>query len=140
MERPAFDRLITATLPQIQLAAKKYAMRYRRFYEWEDIAQTALLKMLRFADLYDPDKGDFLPCAGFSLTLGYDNRTDRPTASVLRQIRGTGTPHCGVAGRLYRNIRHTCKAVVPPMGFRNKDRWATVGAVQERIVRYPKYR
>lgn len=63
MERPAFDRLITATLPQIQLAAKKYAMRYRRFYEWEDIAQTALLKMLRFADLYDPDKGDLLPWA-----------------------------------------------------------------------------
>lgn len=63
MERPAFDRLITATLPKIQQAAQKYAMLYRRFYEWEDIAQTALLKMLRFADLYDPDKGDFLPWA-----------------------------------------------------------------------------
>lgn len=63
MERPAFDRLITATLPKIQQAAQKYAMLYRRFYEWEDIAQTALLKMLRFADLYDPDKGDLLPWA-----------------------------------------------------------------------------
>lgn len=63
MERPAFDRLITATLPKIQQAAQKYAMLYRRFYEWEDIAQTALLKMLRFADLYDPDKGELLPWA-----------------------------------------------------------------------------
>lgn len=63
MERPAFDRLITATLPKIQQAAQKYAMLYRRFYEWEDIAQTALLKMLRFADLYDPGKGDLLPWA-----------------------------------------------------------------------------
>ncbi len=63
MERTAFDRLITATFPQIQQAAQKYAMLYRRFYEWEDIMQTALLKMLRFADLYDPDKGDLLPWA-----------------------------------------------------------------------------
>lgn len=63
MERPAFDRLITATLPKIQQAAQKYAMLSRRFYEWEDIAQTALLKMLRFADLYDPCKGDLLPWA-----------------------------------------------------------------------------
>lgn len=63
MERPEFDRLITATLPQIQQAAQKYAMLYRRFYEWEDIAQTALLKMIRFADMYDPAKGDLLPWA-----------------------------------------------------------------------------
>lgn len=63
MERPEFDRLITATLPQIQGAAKKYSMLFRRFYEWEDIAQTALLKMLRFADQYDPDKGALLPWA-----------------------------------------------------------------------------
>lgn len=60
MERPAFDRLITATLPKIQQAAQKYAMLYRRFYEWEDLLQTALLKMLRFADLYDPGKGGFI--------------------------------------------------------------------------------
>lgn len=63
MERPAFDHLITATLPKIQQAAQKYAIQYRRFYEWEDIMQTALLKMLRFADLYDPDKGELLPWA-----------------------------------------------------------------------------
>lgn len=63
MERPEFDRLITAKLPQIQGAAKKYAMLFRRGFEWEDMAQTALLKMIRFADQYKPDKGDFLPWA-----------------------------------------------------------------------------
>lgn len=63
MERPEFDRLITACIPQIQRAAKKYATLYRRGHEWEDMAQTALLKMLRFADQYDPDKGDLLPWA-----------------------------------------------------------------------------
>lgn len=63
MERPAFDRLITAAFPQIQQAAQKYAILYRQLYEWEDIAQTALLKMLRFADQYDPGKGDLLPWA-----------------------------------------------------------------------------
>lgn len=63
MERPEFDRLITAYLPRIQRAAKKYATLYRRGHEWEDMAQTSLLKMLRFADQYNPDKGDFLPWA-----------------------------------------------------------------------------
>lgn len=63
MERPAFDRLITATLPKIEQAAKKYARLHKRFYEWEDLMQTALLRMLRFAELYDPCKGDLLPWA-----------------------------------------------------------------------------
>ena len=63
MERPEFDRLLTANLPRIENAAKKYATLYRRLHEWEDIAQTALLKMLRFADLYDPSKGDLMPWA-----------------------------------------------------------------------------
>lgn len=63
MERPEFDRLLTANLPRIENAAKKYATLYRRLHEWEDIAQTALLKMLRFADRYDPGKGDFMPWA-----------------------------------------------------------------------------
>lgn len=63
MERPAFDHLLTATLPEIHQAARKYAMLYQRFYEWEDIVQTALLKMIRFASHYDPDKGELLPWA-----------------------------------------------------------------------------
>lgn len=63
MERPEFDRLLTANLPRIENAAKKYSVLYGRLHEWEDITQTALLKMLRFADLYDPGKGDLLPWA-----------------------------------------------------------------------------
>lgn len=63
MERPAFDRLLADTLPRIEMAARKYATLYRCFSEWHDISQSALLKMLRFADLYDPAKGDLLPWA-----------------------------------------------------------------------------
>ncbi len=63
MERPAFDRLLTAALPEIQQAVQKYAILYRRAHEWEDVAQTVLLKMLRFADQYDPYKGDLVPWA-----------------------------------------------------------------------------
>lgn len=63
MERPEFDRLLTANFAVIETAAKKYATKYRRLQEWEDLLQTALLKMLRFADQYDPDKGALLPWA-----------------------------------------------------------------------------
>ena len=63
MERAAFDRLLTATLPDIQQAAQKYSMKYHRAQDWQDIAQSALLKMLRFADRYDPAKGELLPWA-----------------------------------------------------------------------------
>lgn len=62
MERPAFDRLLTATLPRIERSARAYATRYNLRHEWHDIAQTALLKMLRFADYYDPGK-EFMPWA-----------------------------------------------------------------------------
>lgn len=63
MERAAFDRLLTDTLPRIENAAQKYTAIFRCFNEWQDISQSALLKMLRFADLYDPQKGDILPWA-----------------------------------------------------------------------------
>lgn len=63
MERAAFDRLLTETLPRIENAAQKYTAIFRCFNEWQDISQSALLKMLRFADLYDPAKGDLLPWA-----------------------------------------------------------------------------
>lgn len=63
MERAAFDRLLTDTLPRIENAAQKYTAIFRCFNEWQDISQSALLKMLRFADLYDPAKGDLLPWA-----------------------------------------------------------------------------
>ncbi len=63
MERPAFDRLLTATLPRIERSVLTYATRYNLRHEWRDIAQTALLKMLRFADYYDPGKGEFMPWA-----------------------------------------------------------------------------
>lgn len=62
MERPAFDRLLTATLPRIERNAQAYAARYNLSHEWQDIVQTALLKMLRFADYYDPGK-DLMPWA-----------------------------------------------------------------------------
>lgn len=62
MERPAFDRLLTATLPKIERSAQAYAARYNLRHEWRDIAQAALLKMLRFADYYDPGK-EFMPWA-----------------------------------------------------------------------------
>ena len=63
MERAAFDRMLTDALPQIENAAQKYTALFRCFNEWQDISQSALLKMLRFADLYDPQKGDILPWA-----------------------------------------------------------------------------
>lgn len=63
MERPEFDRLLTAHFAVIEASAKKYARIYRFYHEWEDLLQTALLKMLRFADLYNPDKGELLPWA-----------------------------------------------------------------------------
>jgi len=63
MERLAFDRLLTNALPRIENAAQKYTALFRCFNEWQDISQSALLKMLRFADLYDPAKGDLLPWA-----------------------------------------------------------------------------
>lgn len=63
MERPAFDRLLTATLPRIEQSAQAYAAHCNLRHEWQDIAQTALLKMLRFADHYDPDRGEFMPWA-----------------------------------------------------------------------------
>lgn len=63
MERPEFDRLLTANFAVIEASAKKYSRIYRFYHEWEDLLQTALLKMLRFADQYDPDKGALLPWA-----------------------------------------------------------------------------
>lgn len=63
MERVAFDRLLTATVPSIEEAARKYATLYGIFPAWKDIAQSAFLKMLRFADQYDPAKGALLPWA-----------------------------------------------------------------------------
>ena len=61
MERLEFDRLLTANFAVIEASAKKYAMIYRLYHEWEDLLQTALLKMRRFADQYDNNKGALLP-------------------------------------------------------------------------------
>lgn len=63
MERPEFDRLLTATLPDIEQAAQRYSRKYHRAQDWQDIMQSAVLKMLRFADQYNPAKGDLLPWA-----------------------------------------------------------------------------
>lgn len=63
MERAAFDRLLTDTLPSIEDSAKKYTAIFRCFDQWQDISQSALLKMLRFADLYDQQRGGLLPWA-----------------------------------------------------------------------------
>lgn len=62
MERQSFDRLLLTTLPRIEKIAQAYAARYNLRNEWQDIAQTAILKMLRFADYYDPGK-EFMPWA-----------------------------------------------------------------------------
>lgn len=63
MERAEFDRLLTTTVPSIEKAARKYATLYNIFPVWQDIAQATFLKMLRFADQYDPAKGELLPWA-----------------------------------------------------------------------------
>ncbi len=63
MERPAFDRLLTAQIPIIEKVTRRYANKYNCYHDWEDIAQSSFLKMLRSADQYDPDKGKLLPWA-----------------------------------------------------------------------------
>ncbi|MDE7465299.1 MAG: hypothetical protein K2M59_02565 [Muribaculaceae bacterium] len=63
MERPEFDRMLTAVLPQVEDATRKYARKYNLLHDWQDIAQSAILKMLRFADQYEPTKGALLPWA-----------------------------------------------------------------------------
>ena len=63
MERAQFDRLLMAAVPRIELTARKIANTYGIAHEWQDIAQSAFLKMLRFADQYDPEKGELLPWA-----------------------------------------------------------------------------
>ncbi len=63
MERPEFDRLLTASLPEIRHIVRTYAAHYGQLHEWEDLTQTALLKMLRFAGLYDPGRGALLSWA-----------------------------------------------------------------------------
>lgn len=54
-----------ANLHRIEQSAHAYATRYNLRHEWQDIAQTALLKMLRYADCFDPDpaKGHFMAWA-----------------------------------------------------------------------------
>lgn len=63
MERAAFDRLLTANVGLIEEGARRYARKYNILHEWQDIAQSVFLNLLRFADLYDPDKGELLPWA-----------------------------------------------------------------------------
>ena len=63
MERAAFDRLLTATLPLIKQAAQIYSAKYYHVQDWQDIAQSAFLKMLCSADQYDPARGELLPWA-----------------------------------------------------------------------------
>lgn len=63
MERAAFDRLLTATLPEIEQAARKYSVKNQCHQEWQDLAQSAILKILRYAEHYDPAKGALLQWA-----------------------------------------------------------------------------
>lgn len=63
MERAAFDRLLTANAGLIEDAARRCARKYNILHEWQDIAQSVFLKLLRFADRYEPDKGELLPWA-----------------------------------------------------------------------------
>ncbi|MDE6266434.1 MAG: sigma-70 family RNA polymerase sigma factor [Muribaculaceae bacterium] len=61
MNREEFDKVLIPILPWIDNITRKYAAYYNRLEEWEDIRQTALLKMLRLCDNYDPGKGELLP-------------------------------------------------------------------------------
>ena len=61
MERPAFDKMLLQVVPGIQTVARRYCAECGLPEQWQDIAQTAFLKMLRFAELYDPEKGDLFP-------------------------------------------------------------------------------
>ena len=63
MERQEFDRLLTASYRRIMGMARGYAGRFDMLHAWQDIAQTALLRMLSYADLYDPRRGEFMPWA-----------------------------------------------------------------------------
>ena len=63
MRREEFDKVLIPLLPWIDNVTRKYAAYYNRSEEWEDIRQTALLKMLRLCDNYDPGKGELLPWA-----------------------------------------------------------------------------
>lgn len=63
MERTEFDRLLSASLPRVERIAQAYAAQYNLRHEWRDLSQTAILKMLRFADYYDPERGEFMPWA-----------------------------------------------------------------------------
>lgn len=63
MQRPEFDKLLTEWLPVIERVARRNSAFYGLTDEWKDIVQSACLKMLRFADSYDPAKGDLLPWA-----------------------------------------------------------------------------
>lgn len=74
MERPEFDRLLTAALPGIEVRARAYAARYNLRHEWRDIAQTALLNLLRFADHFDPAKGELMPWACVAIINTIKNR------------------------------------------------------------------
>lgn len=63
MRREEFEKVLIPILPCIDNVTRKYAAYYNRSEEWEDIRQTALLKMLRLCDNYDPGKGELLPWA-----------------------------------------------------------------------------
>ncbi len=100
MERPAFDRLLTATLPRIERNAQAYAARYNLSHEWQDIVQTALLKMLRFADYYDPGK-EFMPWAAAIINNTIKTRIAQLIASpdvsdfnalIIERLQATGNP------------------------------------------------
>ena len=63
MRREEIEKVLIPILPCIDNVTRKYAAYYNRSEEWEDIRQTALLKMLRLCDNYDPGKGELLPWA-----------------------------------------------------------------------------
>lgn len=101
MERPEFDRLLTASLPHIERNARAYAARFNLLHEWRDIAQAALLKMLRYAGYYDPAKGEFMPWACVVIINTIKNRLNQVAAApdmsefntlIIERTQVTGDP------------------------------------------------
>lgn len=87
MERKEFDRLLTAALPEIEKAAQTYARKFLRWQEWQDVAQSACLRMLRFAHLYDPEKGPLLPWACVVIINILKNAAASPVHTEIQDNR-----------------------------------------------------
>lgn len=127
-------------LPRIERSAQAYATRYRLLHEWQDIAQTALLKMLRFAEYYDPAKGEFMPWACVVIINTIKNRVDQIATApdmgefntlIIERAQATGDPESDMqASMLLANLNeearlyaegYNYREIAVRFGFRSKS-------------------